>query len=305
MIKQTGVFGRRPTLDRTMLESMNELLGRWDLIVGEGADAYPSWVELSLNGGRFVGKVGSARPLDKVEIVGNLLKFSLPPQYESRKDDLVFEGNLEGGVLKGETTFENGAPATWSGVKAPDLPNTSPSWGDPIELVRHDLSNWVPRSPDWVSNWSIQDGMLVNSAAGSDLVTTDRFKDFKLIAQYAYPKGSNSGIYLRGRYEFQILDDYEGRPNGVGSSAAIYGFIAPSENAIKPFDEWNTAEITLCGRWVTVVLNGTIVIENLEIPGITGGALDCAEGDAGPLFVQGDHGPVTFRRLTIWPGESD
>jgi len=214
----------------------------------------------------------------------------------------VFHGSIKAGNLFGTTVLDDGATANWTGKPAPELPSYVPSWRDPIELVQGDLSNWTERSPDWVSNWSIQDGMLVNSAAGSDLISVAKFGDFKMIAEYKYPKDSNSGIYLRGRYEFQILDDFASGANGVGSSAAIYGFLAPSKNAILAPDEWNTAEITLIGRHVTVVLNGETVIDNQEIPGITGGALDSDEGYPGPMFVQGDHGPVTFRRLTVHPG---
>ncbi len=281
---------------------MQRLLGRWDLTVGEGKDLFPSWVELTPRGGQFVGRVGSARPIVSVEYSSDSVKFSLPPQYEGRKDDLVFQGSLRAGNLYGTTTLDDGSNAHWMGIPAPELPSYSPSWRETQELIGPDLSNWTLRSPDWVGNWSIEDGLLVNSAAGSDLVTVSKFGDFKLVAEYKYPPNSNSGIYLRGRYEFQILDDYESGANGVGSSAAIYGFLAPSKNAILPPDEWNTAEITLVGRFVSVVLNGETVIDHQEIPGITGGALDSTEGAPGPLFVQGDHGPVTFRRLSITPG---
>lgn len=276
-------------------------LGRWDLTVGEEGKQYPSWVEIGEERSRFVGKVGSARPVAVVKVEGDSIMFSLPPQYESRNDNLEFRGNLVDGKLVGSTTDEEGNPLPWTGTRAPKLPRFEVKWGAPVELVQGDLSNWHPRSPDWMNNWSIEDGMLVNSAVGSDLITNEKFSDFRLTAEYKYPKGSNSGIYLRGRYEFQIVDDYEGSPNGVGNSGAIYGFLAPTENAIRPPDEWNRVEITLVGRYITVVLNGDTVIETEEIPGITGGALDSNEGEPGPIFVQGDHGPVTFRHLTIYP----
>lgn len=284
------------------LSGMHQLLGRWDLVVGEGKGLYPSWVELTPRGGRFVGRVGSSRPITKVEYSSESVKFTVAPQYESRTDDLVFNGLLRSGRLVGKTVIDDGSLVKWFGFPAPDLPAYEPSWREPTELVCSDLSHWTPRSPDWVSNWSILDGMLVNSAAGSDLVTTGKFGDFRLTAEYQYPSGSNSGIYLRGRYELQIVDDFIDGHHGPGNSGAIYGFLSPSKNAIKPAGEWNTAEVTLIGRFVTVVLNGETVIDNQEIPGITGGALNSDEGAAGPLFLQGDHGPVTFRRLTVTPG---
>ncbi len=280
---------------------MSNLLGRWDLVVSEGNGTFPSWLELTESGGRFVGRVGSSRPIVHIVLDGDIVEFSLPPQYESRTDPLVFKGKWVSGSLVGTTTLDDGTETSWIGNAAPALPSYLPQWGDAIELIGQDLSNWIPRSPETESYWGISEGMLVNSGAGSDLVTKDKFSDFRLVAEYSYPKDSNSGIYLRGRYEFQILDDFEGKRNGVGNSSAIYGFLAPKENSVFAAGEWNRAEITLLGRIVTVVLNGVTVIDQLEIPGITGGALDSAEGEPGPLFVQGDHGPVTFRRLTLTP----
>lgn len=277
----------------------SQIYGRWDLTVGTSDDRFPSWVELNEDGGQFVGRVGSARPLRKVSVSGTYVGFALPKQYESRDTELVFEGEFLDGRLVGTTTLDDGREVPWTGEPAPALPLREVTWGEPIELIGDDLGTWTPRSAEWINNWSIQDGMLVNSAVGSDLITTDTFGDFRLVAEYRYPTGSNSGIYLRGRYEFQILDDYDSGANGVGSSGAIYGFIAPNKNAILPANEWNRAEITLIGRYVTVVLNGETVIDAGEIPGITGGALESREGEPGPIFVQGDHGPVTFRRLTL------
>ena len=275
------------------------LTGRWDLTIDTGTETYPSWVEINGAESRFVGRVGSARPIQTVKQDGDGIYWSLPPQYEGRKTNLEFAGRLEGDILVGTSEGDQGEHLTWRGVRAPDLKRTGePTWSHPVDLIQSDLSNWTMRSPDWDSHWRIVDGMLYNDAVGSDIVTVDRFMDFKLTAEYKYPSGSNSGIYLRGRYEFQIVDDY-GHAPGVGTSGAIYGFLAPSHNAVRPADEWNIAEITLLGRQITVVLNGEVIQDNREIPGITGGALDSSEGEPGPLFLQGDHGPVVFRALRI------
>lgn len=280
---------------------MSQVVGRWDILVTEGDGAFPSWVEISDGEGRFVGRVGSARPLHRLTVEDTWVSFSLPKQYEGRDTDLSFEADLVDGCLVGKTTLDNGDVTAWKGVPAPALAWREPNPGTPVSLIGSDLSNWTPRSPEWVNNWSIEDGCLVNSATGSDLVTVDKFSDFRLECEYCYPPKSNSGIYLRGRYEFQILDDYEGLPNGVGNSGAIYGFLAPVKNAVKPPTEWNHVVIELIGRIITVTLNGEVILDRQEIPGITGGALDSAEGEPGPIFLQGDHGPVTFRNLTITP----
>jgi hypothetical protein len=276
---------------------MSNLNGRWDLVVGP--EKFPSWVEIQGAESRFVGRVGSARKIESLQIDGDSVTWQLPKQYENRSDDLVFKGRLEGDELVGTTLLDSGLQADWRGKRAPELPaNPSPSWSEGRSLIGETLSNWSLRTPEWQSQWRIVDGMLYNDGVGSDLVSADKFGDFRLVAEYKYPPNSNSGIYLRGRYELQILDDF-GHAPAVGTSGAIYGFIAPSKNAVKPADEWNIAEITLLGRFVTVVLNGETVVDGVEIPGITGGALDSDEGTPGPIFLQGDHGPVVFRRLEI------
>ena len=128
-------------------------------------------------------------------------------------------------------------------------------------------------------------------------MTSAQFTDFKLHAEFRYPPQGNSGIYLRGRYEVQIADT--GAELAVGSLGGVYGFLEPSDPAAKKPGEWQTFDVTLIGRMVTVVLNGTTIISNREIPGITGAALDSDEGAPGPILLQGDHTAVEFRNLTI------
>jgi hypothetical protein len=164
------------------------------------------------------------------------------------------------------------------------------------------LTGWKPRSADDKNNWAVKDGVLVNAASGTDLVTQRKFTDFKLHTEYRYPKGSNSGVYLRGRYEVQIEDDHGTVADSHGSGG-VYGFLTPSINAAKKAGEWQTLDVTLVGRTVTVVLNGERVIDRQVIPGITGGALDSDEGEPGPIFLQGDHGAVEFRNLSVTPAE--
>jgi hypothetical protein len=281
--------------------SLQDFQGRWDAVIHHPSGDFPSWFEVTGETGQLVGRFGSARPIPVVTATDAGLSFTLPKQYEGRNTDMTLRGSLTDTGLAGEYLSDEGEWIPWSAFAAPLLPAIeAPAFGPAIELVGADLSNWHPRSADHTSNWSIVERGLDNATVGTDLVTNDGFTNFKLIAEYRYPSGSNSGIYLRGRYEFQILDDYGTAPH-VGGSGAIYGFLSPTVNAILPPGEWNTAEITLLGRWITVVLNGVTIIDHAEIPGITGGALDVNEGEPGPIFVQGDHGPVTFRRLSLLP----
>ena len=135
-----------------------------------------------------------------------------------------------------------------------------------------------------------------------DLLSAARYDDFRLRLEFRYPRGSNSGLYLRGRYEVQIQDDRGKAPDPL-RSGAIYGFIAPRVNAAGRAGEWQSLAIELLGRRVTVSLNGVAVISHREIPGITGGALDSDEGSPGPLMLQGDHGPIEFRNIVITPAQ--
>jgi hypothetical protein len=148
--------------------------------------------------------------------------------------------------------------------------------------------------------WVAEDGVLVNKDKGVDLLTEATFDDFKLHIEVNCPAESNSGIYLRGRYEIQVQDDY-GKEAHSRHLGGLYGRITPTENAAKPAGEWQVFDITLLGRWVTVELNGKLIIDHKEIAGITGGALDSKEGEPGPLMLQGDHGAVSYRNIILRP----
>jgi hypothetical protein len=150
------------------------------------------------------------------------------------------------------------------------------------------------------SQWTAEAGILKNAKSGANLRTSATFSDFKLHIEVNCPKGSNSGIYLRGRYEVQVEGSTEPEPRPV-DMGAIYGFLVPNEDASKGPDTWQTFDVTLVGRRVTVVFNGKTIIGDQTIPGITGGALDSDEGAPGPIFLQGDHGPVLYRNLVITP----
>ncbi len=286
------------------------LLGRWDLQVRDGGREYPSWLEFESSGyrtiiGAYVGEFGSARPIAGVNYDdAGRFRFVIPPQWERRTNDVVFEGKLVGDILRGESTNDEGKRIQWEGRRAPSLNRAqAPKWGKTIRLFNgRDLSGWQPRHPAGKSGWRVVAGGLTNAAPGNDLMTEATFTDFKLRAKFRYPKGSNSGIYLRGRYEVQIEDNF-GKDPGSHYIGGVYGFLTPRVNAARPAGEWQTLEITLVGRVVTVVLNGEAIIERQTIPGITGGALDSNEEQPGPILIQGDHGPIEFAELTIRPAK--
>jgi hypothetical protein len=296
-------------------QKASPIIGRWDLTV-QGADApYTSWLEVTDAGGklqgRFVGRFGSARPIKQIEFNDGKLKFSLPTQYENMKVDLIFEGKLIGAKLEGSTNGEDGATLKWSGARAPALnPKAEPKWGAPVQLFNgKDLTGWKLRSEKGKGCWSVEDGVMTNSQGCVDIITEQNFHDFKLSLEFklADPQAnggrpSNSGVYLRGRYETQIEDNYGKEPESHGMGG-LYGFLTPKVNASKKAGEWQKYEITLIGRRLTVTLNGQTVIDKEEIPGITGGALDSAEEKPGPIMLQGDHGKIWFRNIVLTPAK--
>jgi hypothetical protein len=274
-----------------------EMLGRWDVTV-PGEETYPLWFELVEKDGsvqgRFQRRFGHAIPIDSVGISGN--------EITLRIEGDTYRGTLQSGAWTGTGVMQDGSELQWQALRAPELKAPGdPVWGDPIDLFNgKDLTGWKPRNPAQPNMWRAEDGVLANKDTGSDLVTEDAFEDFKLHIEVNYPEGSNSGIYLRGRYEIQVQDDYGKEPDSL-YMGGLYGHITPTENAAKLAGEWQAFDITLLGRWVTVELNGKVVINHQEIPGITGGALDSKEGEPGPFMLQGDHGPVSYRNIVLTP----
>jgi hypothetical protein len=281
------------------------LIGRWDITVTTPTGTAPSWLEIDSSGrealvGRITGIVGSARPITEIITAGDSLRFAVPRQWENGNGELRVVGRLQGNRLVGRMTFPDNSTLNWQGVRAPLLVRAhAPAWSAPITLLdQNDLNGWLAMgSPN---QWVVHNGVLSSPKSGVNLRTSRTFGDFKLHVEFRYPKESNSGVYLRGRHEVQIEDDFGQEPDSHRFSG-VYGFISPSEIAAKPAGQWQTYDITLIGRMVTVVANGKMVICNQEIPGITGGAIDSNEGEPGPLYLQGDHGPVEYRNIAITP----
>ena len=283
-----------------------QLLGRWDIQVATGRGTMPAWLEITRSGhktlvGRVMHVVGSARPIARIDFADGVMRFAVPPQWETDTADLRAEARLEGDRLAGTFTTPSGEQQTWTATRAPALrPMREPRWGEAIPLFNgRSLGGWTTQGGQ--NKWTVANGILANAGGGANLVSRDSFGDFKLTVQFRYPKGSNSGIYLRGRYEVQIEDPGNKTELGSHDIGGVYGLLTPNENAALAPGEWQTYEITLVGRRVTVVLNGRAVIVNQLIPGPTGGALDANEGERGPLMIQGDHGPVEFRRIVVTP----
>jgi len=287
--------------------SVKGYLGAWDLTLKAPDREYPSWLELREEEGklqaRMVGRWGNARPLPKVELANGRLTLVSPKEEEGRKDDMVFEGKLSGRILTGTTTGPDGTPWTWIGRRAPGLKRKHPpTWGKPVQLFDgNDLAGWRMDTPGSTTGWKVENRTLVSPEHGPDLINDSKFEDFKLHIEFNCAPDSNSGVYLRGRYEVQIEDDSIHEP-ASHHTGGVYGFLAPEPEMPRTPGEWQSFDITLVGRTVTVVQNGRTVIDQQEIPGITGGALDSHEELPGPIYLQGsEKGHVAYRNIVVTP----
>ena len=285
--------------------SLPAYLGRWDLTIEIPTRAQPSWLELSEAQGRLkglmVGRAGHATPTAEIQITDGGIQFAAPEDV-GFPEGTRFKGRLIDGELSGTATLLNGASWRWTGRRAPALTQKgTPRWGAPIRLFNgKDLAGWT-FIPSRASVWSVEDGTLVMHGRGADLVSTANFGDFRLHVEFNCGPTANSGVFLRGRYEVQIETDSEDAPLNE-RMGAVYGFIAPEPPLPRTPNVWQSYDITLVGRTVTLVHDGRTVIDHREIPGITGGALDSGEGSPGPISLQGtEAGRVAFRNIVITP----
>jgi hypothetical protein len=287
-------------------ESGEGFLGRWDLTLKAPDREYPSWLEVRREGGQLkadmVGRWGNARPLPKVELSKDRLTFVSSKDEEASPADLVFEGALVGKTLSGTVNGPDGKVWQWTGRRAPALkPSGEPKWGKPIPLFNgKDLSGWKIKGAG-TTVWKVEGGNLITPGNGPELINDSKFEDFKLHVEFKADANSNSGVYLRGRYEVQVETDSAEEPPSH-HTGGVYGFLAPVPELPRKPAEWQIFDITLIGRWITVVQNAQTIIDHKEIPGITGGALDSHEELPGPIYLQGsEKGHVAYRSIVITP----
>ncbi len=309
MITFVGCQSAEPPVEEAAAAPTFE--GCWNITETFEERTASSWIQIKPEGdgwtGLFLHRGGHPMPA-AVEITGDELKVTMqkedPEADWSERTPPVLIGKLEGERLVGTGTSWREAPLTFTGERAPDRLEGSDrevEWGEPIDLLAGgDLSAWQVLEGRRPSQWKVEDGMLVNAESGANLRTVDEFRDFKLHIEFKIPPKSNSGIYMRGRYETQVADTFGMEPfsRAVGG---IYGHLTPTVNAAKPAGEWNTVDLTLVGYRVTVVVNDQTTIDGQLLPGITGGALDPNESEPGPIMLQGDHGTVSYRNIVITP----
>ena len=313
-----------------LAESADAFLGRWALTIpGGGA----GWLGVTQEDGYLDASIlwggGSVVPVSSVYIEGDALTVTRTNDVRRYDEDHKVVKthsftNTITATVDGETMSltlhtprENGLGATvreFTGNKIPDLPPAPDlsklKYGEPLELLaENSLDGWSLLNANDANGWSVKDGVLSNNPVQKkgeprihygNIRTDAEFEDFNLKLEVSVPKGNNSGIYLRGIYEVQVLDSY-GNDLDSHNMGAIYSRITPSEAAEKPAGEWQSMDITLADRHVTVILNGTTIIDNQPLLGCTGGAMTSNEFKPGPLYLQGDHGEVQYRNIILRP----
>jgi hypothetical protein len=281
----------------------NPFLGAWNITGDAPNQAYVYWLEVKDEGGTptalFLNRGGSPVPVKDVKVANNELTFTLPG--DGPPETATFRaagGKLTGTVGARAVKVTGVRPPTWGACDA----NAAHTFGTPVALFDgKSVAAWDPQDKSKPLGWSVADGAMTNEPHSNNLVSKEKFKDFKIEAEYKLSEKGNSGIYLRGRYEMQVLDDAGAAPGDVHGHMAIYARKAPDANVSKPAGEWQAAQITIVGNCVTAVLNGKTVQNNARITGITGGALDADETQPGPIVIQGDHEKVWFRKVVVTP----
>lgn len=294
------------TFATTAYAQANPFLGKWDITVQGTNGEYPCWLEVKTEDGKLVGyflnRGGSVLKLPEIAIENKELVFS--PAGGANSPKVVHRATVSEGRLLGSATI-NGNEVRWIGIRPPawgeNNANKKQKYGSPVELFDgKSLDNWTAQYADRPKGWTIVDGAMTNEARGNNLISKHRFENFKIHVEYKLEKGTNSGIYLRGRYELQVLDDF-GKPPESHGAMALYSRVQPLVNASLPPGEWQTMEAIIVGNRLTVTLNGKKVQDNIVVDGITGGALDSREGEPGPIMLQGDHEKVWYRKVTVTP----
>jgi hypothetical protein len=313
----------------TGLAADNPFLGGWELTIPGGG---VGWLGVEDVNGRLQASLlwgsGSVVPLESARIeAGRLI---LTRKHSSQRKDAsgktvratsieTITATVNGDMLKlssikPRANGQGEGKADFTGRREPPMPPapdlSKVKFGSPIQLLNgKDLTGWRLTDPHDDSGWSVKDGVLVNEVSHGEgkprknygnLRTDQVFEDFNLTLETRVAKDSNSGVYIRGIYEVQVIDSY-GKPLDSHNMGAIYSRIKPTVSAEKPPGEWQTMDITFVDRHVTVILNGRKIIDNQPVLGCTGGALWSDVTRPGPIYLQGDHTGIEYRNMVLKP----
>ena len=307
-----------------VVHKQDDFVGQWALEMNNGA---AGWMALELNDGEWSGQlwtVGEPKVIKNLKYSDGKLTFKRalrisPPEYpggpylgEREMRDL--EATVKGDAIRVMMPVPGGKSFVHLGKRLPPLPPkpdlSRVKFGKPIELFNGvDLTGWKLVNPRKINGWKVKIGELVNEtpkktfdafAPYGNLRTEREFGDSKLTIEFNLPPGGNSGIYVRGAYEAQVVDR-DSRMQGLQGVGAIFSRVKPTRNAGKPGGQWQSYEITIVDRHATVVLNGEKVIDNQPVIGNTNGAFQSDVTRPGPLHLQGDHTSVRYRKIVLYP----
>ncbi|MBC8468757.1 MAG: DUF1080 domain-containing protein [Planctomycetes bacterium] len=310
-------------------ESANPFIGRWALTIpGGGA----GWLGVEQMDGDLKASIlwggGSVVPVTRTKMDGDALKLERDNKIK-RKDEngkviqtlwtetiiaRVSDDTLRLIQTRPRSNGKGVDRNEFTGKRIPPLPPkpdmSEVKYGKPIVLFNgNNLDGWKLTNPGQTNGWSVEDGILVNNPVQQkgkrhisygNLRTVAEFEDFNLKLEVNVSKGENSGIYLRGIYEIQVSDSY-GRQLDSHNMGGVYSRIKPVVNAEKPAGQWQTMNITLLDRHVTVELNDKVIIDNEPLLGCTGGAMWSDEFKPGPIYLQGDHTAINYRNIVLTP----
>lgn len=301
-------------------DSKKDFFGMWTIAIEGGS---VGWLEVHEKEGfldaDLLWKGGSVTPVSSVfffdENTLMVAKSKEMKRSEERQhivsESFIFirEGDkLEGTVINPIRGGMSAKVEKFKGWKLPDVgqaPDLSKvKYGKAVKLFNgKNLDGWELMGEGRKSGFSVKDGAMINDPKGhgyGNIRTTQEFEDFNLKLEVNVPAGSNSGVYLRGIYEIQVFDSY-GKELDSHNMGGLYSRVTPSQAAEKPAGEWQTMDITLCDRHVNVILNGKTILDNVPAYGPTGGAISADVFKEGPIYLQGDHGKVSYRNMVLIP----
>ena len=302
----------------------NPFLGMWGLEIEGGG---VGWLHVNEEQGFLDAELlwigGSVLPVSNVYLADEntlvVTRTNISKKSDDRSHTITNTLRIQktGDLLKGTMSGPGRAgeyTANFTGKRMPAMPDkpdlSKMTYGKPIALFNgKDLSGWELINPNQKNGFKVMNGTMINDPVqpenGShvsygNIRTEQEFKDFNIKLEVNVPEGNNSGVYLRGIYEIQVVDSY-GKPLDSHNMGALYSRIEPGMAAEKPAGEWQSMDITLVDRYVTVILNGKKIIDNQPTWGPTGGAMSADVLASGPIFLQGDHGNVSYRNIVLTP----
>ena len=279
----------------------NPFAGTWN-ITPEAPAPGVYWLEVKNEGGTptvmFLNRGGSPVAGQDVRLANGELTFMVGGTAQNRPTvTLRANGDKIAGTV-GQVKVNGERPPKWGACDA----NAAHTMGKPVVLFDgKSMDAWGIQMANRPIMWSVEDGVMTNEPKGNNLVSKEKFRDFRLDAEYKLSEKGNSGIYLRGRYEMQVLDDFGRTDDREHGHMSVYSAKAPLVNASKKAGEWQTVQLTIVGNCVSATLNGQKIHDNSKITRITGGALDARESEPGPIMIQGDHEKVWYRKVVVTP----